>query len=89
MIPLDLAVGLGMIRGCEGYQALTQIKKQAGGHTVPIIAFTAKAMANDAEELLHFGFSDYIPKPLDSDQLIEVINTQLAQTTHYKSSPST
>jgi len=57
----------------DGYEAFDRIRAQADGPVTPIIALTAKAMKNDREELLEYGFSDYIPKPIDDEALIRTI----------------
>ena len=57
----------------DGYQAFTEINKDKSKPTVPIIALTAKAMPDEREELLAYGFTDYISKPIDDDILIRAI----------------
>ncbi|MHC4518703.1 MAG: ATP-binding protein [Planctomycetota bacterium] len=61
----------------DGYQAFTEISKASPGSAVPIIALTAKAMTNEREELLRYGFTDYISKPIDDEVLIEIIEKYL------------
>ncbi len=48
-------------------------------HRVPIIALTANALKGDREKCLEVGMDDHVPKPFDPVQLIEAIETQLAQ----------
>lgn len=57
----------------DGYAAFDKIRAQATEPLVPIIALTAKAMKNDREELLSYGFTDYIPKPIDDEALVRTI----------------
>ncbi len=57
----------------DGYAAFDKIRAQAIEPLVPIIALTAKAMKNDREELLSYGFTDYIPKPIDDEALVRTI----------------
>ena len=66
-----------MMPFADGYEAFEQICKKSTDPTVPIIALTAKAMKNDREELLSFGFTDYIPKPIDDEALIKTIEKHL------------
>jgi PAS domain S-box-containing protein len=61
----------------DGYEAFNEITKNASAPIAPIIALTAKAMKNDREELLAYGFTDYIPKPIDDEALIKTIEKHL------------
>jgi PAS domain S-box-containing protein len=67
-----------MMPVADGYEAFTEITKKALEPIVPIIALTAKAMKNDRDELLSFGFTDYIAKPIDDEALIRTIEKRLA-----------
>ena len=60
-----------MMPEVDGYQAYTEIR--ALDPQVPIIALTAKAMADDREKLQAFGFTDYLAKPIDEDKLMAMI----------------
>ncbi len=73
----DLVLMDIMMPSADGYEAFEQICKKSPDSTVPIIALTAKAMKNDREELLSFGFTDYIPKPIDDEALIKTIEKHL------------
>jgi len=64
----------------DGYQAFSEINKKAKKPPVPIIALTAKAMIEDRSQLLDFGFSDYVSKPINDEMLINTIDTLLAKT---------
>jgi CheY-like chemotaxis protein len=63
--------------GMDGYQAFTALTAGAARPRVPIIALTAKAMADEREELLAYGFTDYLPKPIDLDTLVALIRKYL------------
>ncbi|WP_270088960.1 response regulator [Sphingobacterium sp. SYP-B4668] len=62
-----------MMPDMDGYQAIAAIRSSAlYGHT-PVIAVTAQAMQGDREKCMEAGASDYIPKPIDLDRLLQVI----------------
>ena len=62
----------------DGYKAFDEITKNVSGPVVPIIALTAKVMMRDRDELLTYGFTDYISKPIDDEALIRTIEKYLA-----------
>jgi two-component system, sensor histidine kinase len=55
----------------NGYQAVEQLRGQ--GYRVPIVAVTAQAMKEDREKCLRVGCSDYLTKPIVTDQLVQTI----------------
>lgn len=59
----------------DGYQATAQIRKESV--TIPIIAITAYAFAEDEEKILNSGFDAYIVKPVKTEQLKQVIKAFL------------
>ncbi|MHC4750193.1 MAG: PAS domain S-box protein [Planctomycetota bacterium] len=63
----------------DGCQAFAEITRNSTKPTVPIIALTAKAMVNEREELLAYGFTDYISKPIDDEVLISVIEKHISK----------
>jgi CheY-like chemotaxis protein len=66
-----------MMPEMDGYQAMQEIRKDPKHKDLPIIALTAKAMKDDREKCLQAGASDYITKPVDTDQLISLMKVWL------------
>lgn len=58
--------------GLEATRAIRKHERKHGGH-LDIIALTAQAMPGDREKCLQAGMDDYLPKPLERAQLIEVL----------------
>jgi CheY-like chemotaxis protein len=57
----------------DGYEAAGRIRG-LGGPRIPIIALTAFAMAGDRERCLDAGMDDFLSKPVDMQQLAEVLS---------------
>ncbi len=57
----------------DGYEATLEIRKQLSSEELPIVAMTANAMVGDREKALSTGMNDHVPKPIDPDQLYNVM----------------
>ena len=57
----------------DGYETMRQIRRIERFRKLPIIAITAKAMKGDREKCIAAGASEYISKPVDTDQLVSMI----------------
>jgi HAMP domain-containing protein/signal transduction histidine kinase/CheY-like chemotaxis protein len=62
-----------MMPEMDGYETMRHIRKDAAHKALPIIAITAKALKEDREKCIVAGASDYLPKPVDGDKLLELI----------------
>ena len=85
-MPDDLRASIGRIRDIvegfndpvdelDGYEATRLIRDGAAGDaSIPIIAMTAHAMQGDRERCIEAGMDDYLPKPIDPQQLRELLD---------------
>jgi CheY-like chemotaxis protein/CHASE3 domain sensor protein len=70
---IDLVLMDIMMPEMDGLTAMREIRKQGQWKNLPIIALTAKAMADDQEKCLAAGANDYIAKPLNVDKLLSLV----------------
>ena len=61
----------------DGYETIREIRRMDKYKRIPILAVTAKAMMGDREKCIAVGASDYISKPVDTDQLISLLRVWL------------
>jgi CheY-like chemotaxis protein len=75
----DLAIVLMdiMMPEMDGYETIQIIRKEPRNKTLPIIAVTAKAMIGDRQKCIASGASDYITKPVKTDQLLSLMRVWL------------
>ncbi|MFI4912765.1 MAG: PAS domain S-box protein [Sedimentisphaeraceae bacterium JB056] len=62
----------------NGYDATKDLRGK--GIDVPIIALTANAMKSDRQKCIDAGCSDYMSKPVDSQQLADILSAYFNQT---------
>jgi CheY-like chemotaxis protein len=66
-----------MMPQMDGYQTIGAIRENPEFRRLPIIALTAKAMKGDREKCLEAGASDYLAKPVNTEQLLLAIRMWL------------
>jgi CheY-like chemotaxis protein len=66
-----------MMPDMDGYETMRQIRESHQFRALPILALTAKAMKGDREKCLAAGASDYIAKPVNTDQLLSLMRVWL------------
>ena len=72
---VDCALIDVMMPGMDGYETTRRIRAQARFRHVPVIAVTAKAMAEDLQKCREAGCSEYLAKPVDTPRLLEIVHT--------------
>jgi CheY-like chemotaxis protein len=66
-----------MMPEMDGYETIRKIRNAPEFRAIPILALTAKAMKGDREKCLDAGASDYIAKPVNTDQLLSLMRVWL------------
>jgi len=66
-----------MMPEMDGYETMRRIREIPEFRLLPIIALTAKAMKGDREKCLQAGASDYVAKPVNTEQLLSLVRMWL------------
>ncbi|WP_211172577.1 response regulator [Chitinophaga sp. Ak27] len=75
---LDLVLIDIMMPEMDGYEAMRLIRADPRFQQLPVIALTAKAMAEDRVKCMEAGASDYIAKPVDNIKLLSLLKVWLS-----------
>jgi CheY-like chemotaxis protein len=66
-----------MMPEMDGYKTIEKIRRNPAYRRLPIVALTAKAMKGDREKCLEAGASDYLAKPVNTEQLLPALRMWL------------
>jgi CheY-like chemotaxis protein len=61
----------------DGFETMQVIRRDPAFQRLPIIALTAKAMKGDRERCINAGASDYLAKPVNTEQLLAALRQWL------------
>jgi len=66
-----------MLPEMDGYDTMRAIRQRYSFNQLPIVALTAKAMKGDREKCIVAGASDYIAKPIETEELLALLRNWL------------
>ncbi len=76
--PLDLILLDINLPDIDGLEVLARIRDNSKHEHLPVIALTANAMVGDREKMMAAGCSDYLPKPISRQELLDIVGLHLA-----------
>jgi CheY-like chemotaxis protein len=84
---IDLVLMDIMMPGMDGYETMAAIRLRPTLADLPIVAVTGKVVTGERARCLAAGASDYIPKPVDSAELMQALKAWLPPATRAGISP--
>jgi CheY-like chemotaxis protein len=75
----DLVVCDVMMPGMDGFEVVRRLRSDASTSRLPIVMLSAKAMGSDARKGLDAGADEYVTKPFDPAELIDVVDRLLGR----------
>ncbi len=63
--------------GMSGHEALVKLRNDDKTKDIPVIAISADAVKESIEKAESYGFNEYVTKPINVDDFVEVLNTTL------------
>jgi CheY-like chemotaxis protein len=79
---IDLVLMDVMMPEMDGYATTAAIREMPQFAKLPVIAVTARAMPEDRDKSLAAGASDYVTKPVDTDELLTCMERWLQPARH-------
>ena len=76
---IDIVLMDIMMPVMDGYETIRAIRSLEGFGDVPIIAVTGKVVSGERERCIAAGANDYVPKPVDTNQLLTALEPWLQQ----------
>ena len=75
----DLIILDIMMPRMDGYQTIAALKANDGTQHIPVVFLSAKAQASDIEKGKEQGVADYLTKPFDPSDLLDVVERLVAE----------
>jgi signal transduction histidine kinase/HAMP domain-containing protein/ActR/RegA family two-component response regulator len=79
---IDMVLMDIMMPGMDGYTAIRAIRKDVELKSIPIIAVTGKVVAGERQRCLDAGANEYVPKPVNTAELLAAIEPWLSAADH-------